>query len=82
MAIVRTVVYNDLDEATAVTVLKGSSREIVTRHTSSIIPLLRNKSVKCSQNVEPEEKSPTVRRKSKRRAAEICRQKLAQETNQ
>ena len=40
MGIVRKIQVNDLDEVTGATILKGKSREIVTRHVNSLILLL------------------------------------------
>ena len=39
MAVVTNVVRNDLDEVTTVTVHKGNTGELVTRHVTSVIPL-------------------------------------------
>ena len=44
LAIVENVNLNSLGESTHVTVRKGSNRELVHRHVSSIIPLLTNNS--------------------------------------
>ena len=38
MAVVKSVIINDLSEVTAVTVFKGVTRELVKRHASTIIP--------------------------------------------
>ena len=40
LAIVKKVTKNDLEEVTAVEVLKGKTKEIVSRHVTSIVPLL------------------------------------------
>ena len=41
MAVVRSVVKDDNDEITGATVMKGSNREVVKRHSSTLIPLLQ-----------------------------------------
>ena len=41
MAIVKTVIVNDLGEVTGAVLFKGRTRETVKRHVSSLIPLLR-----------------------------------------
>ena len=59
MAVVRSVVKDDNDEITGATVMKGSNREVVKRHSSTLIPLLQynnatdddNDSESCDDNI-------------------------------
>ena len=65
MAIVQSVTKNDLDEVTEIKAMKGSSREIVSRHITSIIPILSpHQDDASSPNivVTQEAKAPLVRR--------------------
>ena len=40
MGVIKTIIKNDLDEITGATILKGKTRDIVKRHSSTIIPIL------------------------------------------
>ena len=75
MAIVQKVVYNDLDEATSIIALKVSTIEVVTRHSSSIIPQMRTK-ISTQSEMSDRTKDKVLTRSSKRKAAKVCKQKL------
>ena len=75
--IVETIKLNELAEVTSVKVRKGNSRELVERHSTSIVPLLSIAEYEGSMcNMEPEtdssqltESLPSVNIRSSRRAA-------------
>ena len=65
LGIVKEITHNDNGEVTGALVMKGKSRELVKRHSSSIIPLLRNDNVNTStpqQIVDPNSNRPPSRR--------------------
>jgi len=85
LGIVTEVTVNDLGEATAVKARKGATGEVVRRHTSSIVPLLRKREYDTS--TDPPPSVETVSRnvsdaaidrldKPKRIAAKIAKAKI------
>lgn len=81
VAIVKQITVNDLNETTGVLVLKGATRELVRRHVSSVIPILKkseytNKPPNISdESVRQEIKNSPVESKTNsrpRRAAAEC----------
>ena len=59
MAIVTKVCTNDLQEVTAAEVRKGSTREILKRHVSSLIPLLqRYEYCSCADSIPKVQQTP------------------------
>lgn len=78
MAIVREVIENELEEVTAVSVMKGCSREVLKRHVNCLIPLLRYKEYSaddeyvCSPNngyLSPQKQTDNRDKMPPRRAA-------------
>ena len=87
MGRVKRVEINSLGETTAAYVLKGSTKEVVYRHASSLIILLKNEDLETvtkdttngthiSDNQEPE-KRDMRREVPKRKAAVKCRKKIS-----
>ena len=81
MAIIRKINVNDLGEITSVLAFKGSTRELVHRHSSSIIPLLTNTEAMASDNdgVPPPDLESDVlvsRTRRPRAAATACLKRL------
>ena len=70
---------NSLGESTHVTVRKGSNRELVHRHVSSIIPLLTNNSISeevADNIIEAENYGPYSTTRPMRKAALKCSKAL------
>lgn len=79
MAIVKSVVENIHGEVTGATVLKGTTKELVKRHSSTLIPLLTKSetSFKISEDLQntSDSVSDNFRKPSTRKAAITSRQK-------
>lgn len=78
MGIIKELNINDLGEVTGATVLKGSTREIVKRHSSVIIPLLTNNEMSNSNTSfadtsEDTETTEPVPRRTRLAAVESAR---------
>lgn len=76
MGRVERVEINDLGEVTAAYVFKGSSRETVYRHTTSLIKLISNDNFDNAPATVEQPVPPTGRTRLPRRAAEICKSRL------
>ena len=79
LGIVKTLVQNVLDEVTEVTVMKGRTREVVRRHVTSLIPLLRQSEYSTEVPMEtkaPVAKPENVRKQPIRKAATKCKANL------
>ena len=75
------VTVNRLGEVTAVQAMKGNNREVVRRHVSSVIPLLRgeeDETIQLVESVSNETKTP----KMKRRAAISAKKLIAQQSKE
>ena len=74
------VTVNRLGEVTAVQAMKGNNREVVRRHVSSVIPLLRGEEDETIQLVETPVSNETKTPKKKRRAAISEKKLIAQQS--
>ena len=84
MGIVKQVFRNHLDEVTGALVLKGSTRETVKRHASSLIPLLSSNE-HSSQSLSEDEKeainipvAPSIKRKAAVKSREATKSLIDQ----
>ena len=80
MAIVKDLQINDLGEVTGAVVRKGSSRELLKRHVTSLIPILRssNSSIQADDSEEKETNSANAdnsKKREKRKAAIVSESK-------
>ena len=81
MGIVKDIVVNDLGEVTAAIIRKGSNREIVKRHSSTLIPLLDSEiDFNSEDNSVPKaniaNESGRIKRKAAIKSADLTRQIL------
>ena len=81
MGIVRSVTTNINGEITGATIMKGGTREVVKRHSSTLIPLLSsdeplNEVVEVHPPSIPYESAEGSRKLPQRKAASKCRSKL------
>ena len=80
LGIVRSVETNDLEEVTAAYVMKGDTRELVYRHSSSLIPLLSHSSDEVQKNslIQINNQIDNVKEtsKRKRRVAAVTAEQL------
>ena len=87
MGKVKTIKKNNIGEVVGAEILKGSSKETVKRHVTSLVPLLRRS--ECDQPYNPAEaktsraeqlqgdtKEPISTKKPQRKAANIAREKI------
>ena len=75
MGIVKKVFKNNLGEVTGALILKGKTREMVKRHSSTIIPLLEENSSDVNVVDNGSQGNAKIKIKKKRKAAEISEQK-------
>ena len=79
MCIVRKVITNVIDEVTSAELLKGATREVVMRYSTSLIPLLsKNKYLKFTTDVPASEsvlESAEQVESRRRRATAVRREK-------
>lgn len=76
MAIVKEVTINDLGEVTGATLRKGSTGEIVKRHSSTIIPLLQYDEYDSEESCEVQQSDPVIIEQKTRRKAAAKSEKL------
>ena len=81
MGIVRAVTINDLGETTGATVFKGSSRETVHRHATSLIPLLTGNTIEYMKPDYPGAVCSIPISRPKRLAAQQSLNKIKSLTN-
>ena len=87
MGIVKNIVKNDMCEVTAAVIRKGSNREIVKRHSSTLIPLLETNNVDFNSENESEDRSDKnissskPKRKAAIKSAELTKQILVDNFN-
>ena len=75
MGIVKETVTNDNGEVTGALVLKGKTREIIKRHSSTLIPLLRVSDGETMKSENNTLKGSVTLTRPSRKAANISREK-------
>ena len=76
LAIVKNVCTNNMGEVTGVIALKGKTRELVKRHSSTIIPMLRTyDDHETNQMIDNQQPEMEKAQRPVRKAAEISREK-------
>ena len=73
MGLIKEVVVNSLGEVTGATILKGSTRELVKRHSSVIIPLLSNSDHSAHEPVKEHDNEVKLKKLPTRQAAIKCK---------
>ena len=73
MGIIKDVTVNSLGEVTGAKILKGSTKELVKRHSSVIIPLLSNDDPSDIEPVIEQDNKAQVKKLPEREAAKKCR---------
>ena len=77
MAIVRKLQVNDLGETTGAVLFKGATRELIKKHSSTLILLLKNEITECNlSEMSDSLSSPLLSSKRLKRAAAVKSEKI------